>query len=54
MSSLRCRRSTLILIFHGKTGAYRENGVAPGLLGAPGRNRRAIESCLWTSPIAPT
>jgi hypothetical protein len=36
-SSLRCGRSTLILIFHGKIGAYREDGGLSGLLGAPGR-----------------
>jgi hypothetical protein len=28
-SSLRCGRSTLILIFHGKTGTCREDGPAP-------------------------
>ena len=30
-SSLRCGRSTLILIFHGKIGAYREDGELSGL-----------------------
>jgi len=29
-SSLRCGRSTLILIFHGKIGTYREDGEKAG------------------------